>query len=104
MALPRSFLHPNNFNLAFWRIVTSSKSDYKNLYRHVFKSYSISLADNLDFLITDVRRGSYKPGEPTIVFHPKKSGVLRPLTLLPFRDLLVYQAIVNYVAAKMKKE
>ncbi len=104
MALPREFLSLNNFSLAFWRIVKSSKQDYKQYYRHIFPSYSLSLSENLMYLIGDIKRGRYAPDNPTIIFHPKKSGVLRPLTLLSFRDLIVYQAIVNVVASKMRAE
>ena len=35
---------------------------------------------------------------------PKKSGILRPLTLLSFRDLIVYQSIINIIADRMKPE
>ena len=35
MAFPRSFLSLEKFKLAFRRLVTSNKSDYKELYRHV---------------------------------------------------------------------
>ena len=70
----------------------------------MFASYSLSFHENLSCIIHDIKRGAYTPGTPTIVFHPKKSGVLRPLTLLNFRDLIVYQAIVNVVASKMKAE
>jgi len=104
MPLPRSFLNLNNFTLAFWRIVKSVKLDYKQYYRHMFSSYSMSLTDNLKYLINDIRRGVYSPETPTIIFHPKKSGVLRPLTLLTFRDLIVYQAIVNVIASKLRTE
>src|SRR5260370_35125590 len=34
----------------------------------------------------------------SIIYQPKKSGILRPLTLLSLRDLVVYQAIANYLA------
>ncbi len=101
MPLPRDFLGIENFRLAFWRIVKSSKKDYKQYYRHSFQSYSLSLDENLTAIITQIRRGVYEPSAPTIVFHPKKSGVLRPLTLLTFKDLIVYQAVVNIVADKM---
>jgi Reverse transcriptase (RNA-dependent DNA polymerase) len=102
MSLPRSFLSLSNFELAFLRLVRSNKSDYKQYYRHIFPSYFIALTENLKILINEIHKGAYEPGKSTLVFHPKKSGVLRPLTLLPFRDLIVYQAIVNVVAAKMR--
>jgi hypothetical protein len=55
-------------------------------------------------LIASIAQGSYRPASSTLVFQPKASGILRPLTLLSFRDLVVYQAIVNVIADKMKPE
>jgi hypothetical protein len=99
---PRSFLTQKNFELAFSRIVKSSHYDYKYYYRHLFQGYYIGLAENLKAIIFDIRSGTYQPTSPTLVFLPKKSGILRPLTLLSFTDLIVYQAIANVVADKMK--
>lgn len=103
MAYPRSFLSVHNFRLAFDRIVRSTHKDYKAFYSHLFQSYSVSLDANINVLKDEIMRGSYQPAQPTLVFIPKKSGILRPLTLLSFRDLIVYQAIVNVVAQKMQR-
>lgn len=102
MSLPRAFLNRANFERAFNRIVRGMNRDYKQFYRHLFQSYKLSLRYNIDDLIKDIKKGLYSPSQPTIVFLPKKSGILRPLTLLQFRDLIVYQAIVNVIADQME--
>ena len=101
MPYPRSFLSLANFTLAFERLVRGSHKDYKQHYVHIFPSYNMSLTENLKDIIKDISKGTYIPSEPVLVFNPKKSGILRPLTLLTFRDLIVYQAIVNVIADKM---
>lgn len=102
MALPREFLSYNNFELAFLRIVRGSNKVYKQFYRYSFQSYNLALEQNLKDLIQDVKTGVYEASKTTVVFQPKKSGVLRPLTLLAFRDLIVYQALVNIIATKFE--
>lgn len=98
MALPRRFLSFHNFDLAFTRLIRSGNKEYKQFYRHLFPSYNLALAENLKDLIEDIRRGTFKPDAVTIIYQPKKSGILRPLTLLSLRDLIVYQAQVNHLA------
>ena len=98
MALPRRFLSYHNFELAFTRLVRSGNKEYKQFYRHLFASYNLALRENLTDLMEDIKRGTYKPDPVTIIFQPKKSGVLRPLTLLSLRDLIVYQALGNHLA------
>ena len=104
MNLPRDFLRYENFELAFTRIVRGGNKEYKAFYRHLFPSYNLALRENLKDLIEEVRRGTFEPERPTVVYQPKKSGILRPLTLLSLRDLIVYQAIVNRVAVSFEEE
>ena len=104
MALPLQFLRSENFELAFTRVVRGSNKSYKNYYRHLFPAFNLALKENLKDLIDDLRRGTFEPAIPTVVFEPKQSGVLRPLTLLSLRDLIVYQAIVNRVASLFEGE
>ncbi len=98
MSLPRRFLSYDNFELAFTRLIRSGNMEYKQSYRHLFPSYNLALRENLTDLIEDLRRGTYEPEKVTIIFQPKKSGVLRPLTLLSLPDLVVYQAMSNHLA------
>jgi len=104
MNLPKSFLSLANFELAFRRIVRGGNKEYKQFYRHLFASYSLALEENLLDLIDDLRRGRFEPDTRTLVYQPKKSGVLRPITILSLRDLIVYQALLNRIASFFAKD
>src|ERR1035438_3018065 len=97
MAFPHSFISMANFELAFTRVVRGQNKEYKNLFRHLYPSYQLGLHDNLQDLIDDIKHGHYKPSPATVVFQPKKSGILRPLRLLTLQDQIVYQAIANVI-------
>jgi hypothetical protein len=102
MDLPRGFVSLRNFELAYTRVLRGVNKDYKQFYSHLFPSYTIALRENLVDLIDDVRRGTYKPSPATVIFQPKRTGVLRPLSLLSLRDLIVYQALANQIANAME--
>ncbi|MGI9075240.1 MAG: reverse transcriptase domain-containing protein [Bryobacteraceae bacterium] len=104
MGFPRDFLSYNNFELAFNRVVRGANKDYKAFYKHLCPSYNLAVRENLLDVIDDLKRGTFEPNKPTLIFQPKKSGVLRPLTLLSLRDLIVFQAIVNRVAVAFETE
>jgi Reverse transcriptase (RNA-dependent DNA polymerase) len=104
MDLPRDFLSHQNFDLAFTRIVRAGNKEYKTFYRHLFPSFNLALPGSLKDVIEELKRGTFDPEKPTVVYQPKKSGILRPLTLLSLRDLIVYQAIVNLVAVSFGDE
>ena len=48
-----------------------------------------------------LKRGTYQPSHACKVFYPKRSGILRPYTLLTVEDQIVYQALVNIVAEQL---
>jgi hypothetical protein len=98
MGYPTAFLHLENFRLAFRRVVRGGNKEYKQFYRHLFPSYGLGLDANLKHLVAQLRANTYRPQQPTVVYQPKKSGVLRPLTLLSLDDLILYQAIANIIA------
>lgn len=104
MALPSEFINYENFELAFTRICRGLNKSYKQFYAHLFSSYNLALKENLTDLIKDIKMGTFEPGIPTIIFLPKQSGILRPITLLSLKDLIVYQAIVNVIADKFMEE
>lgn len=104
MAFPHNFISMANFELAFTRVVRGQNKEYKNLFRHLFPSYQLGLRENLQDLISDIKTGRYQPSPATVVFQPKKSGILRPLRLLTLQDQIVYQAIANVIAIAFKPE
>jgi len=104
MGYPRKFTKYRNFEIAFLQIMRGGNKEYKNFYRHLFSSYNLALKENINDLIQDIKKGTFKPTKATVVFLPKKTGILRPITLLSLRDLIVYQAIVNVIADQFKDE
>jgi hypothetical protein len=104
MAFPHNFISIANFRLAFTRVVRGQNKEYKNLFRHLFPSYQLGLQENLQDLINDIKQERYEPSPATVVFQPKKSGILRPLRLLTLQDQIVYQAIANVIAVAFKPE
>lgn len=102
MAYHSQFLNISNFELAFRRLVRAQNDNYKVYYRHFFDSYQLSLKENLFDLIEDIKQRTYEPGKPLTVYLPKENGLLRPITILSLRDLIVYHAIMNYVARRIE--
>lgn len=84
-----TILTPENFELAWRRIRNSSITTTKD--RLGLKVFSQALDFHIHKLIHDIYEGEYVPQSPSILFLPKKSGRLRPFTLLNMRDRLVYQ-------------
>lgn len=93
-----NFLTPENFHLAFIRLQTASKNLYKELYYEDLKIFNFFLDENIKLILNEIEQGIFKPESSYKIFIPKKSNLVRPLSLLKFKDLLVYQAIINTIA------
>jgi len=104
MGYPKAFITPNNFKLAFERIVRSGNQEYKQFYRPLLRSYALALDNNVAELVHLIRTDRYRPSRSQIVYQPKKSGVLRPISVLSLDDLIVYQGMVNVIANEFEPE
>lgn len=82
---------------------TNSDNNYKNHFRSLYKAYSLSLDENIDKLHRDLKYHRYKPELSTKLYIPKKSGILRPYTLLNINDQIVYLALVSIIAERLSK-
>lgn len=98
MSQYEQFLTKENFKLAFLRLKTASRNLYKTIYYEDLKLFELFLDDNIYILIKNIQNGIYKPKKCHKIFIPKKDNFIRPLSMLYFIDLLVYQAIVNIIA------
>lgn len=92
------FLTIENFHLAYQRLQTASRDLYKELYYEDLQIFGLFLDDNIKLLVNEIEQGIFKPESSYKIFIPKKNNLVRPLSLLKFKDLLVYQAIVNTIA------
>ncbi len=93
-----NFLTLENFHLAFVRLQTASKDLYKELYYEDLKIFGLFLDENIKLVLNEIEQGIFQPESSYKIFVPKKNNLVRPLSLLKFKDLLVYQAIINTIA------
>lgn len=93
-----SFLSKENFFLAFKRLQTAPRNLYKDLYYEDLKIFGLFLDNNIKNLLNEIEHGIFKPESSYKLFVPKKNNLVRPLSLLKFRDLLIYQAVINIIA------
>lgn len=92
------FLTLENFHLAFMRLQTAPKNLYKELYYEDLQIFNHFLSENIKLLLNELDKGIFKPEGSYKIFIPKKNNLIRPLSLLKFKDLLVYQAIINTIS------
>jgi Reverse transcriptase (RNA-dependent DNA polymerase) len=81
---------------------SSSSADYKQHFRDSYKAYGLSVEENLKDLKHRLDNNIYEPAHSVKLYLPKKSGVLRPYSLLSVEDQIVYQALVSVIAEKFK--
>ncbi|UOX32379.1 RNA-directed DNA polymerase [Flavobacterium sediminilitoris] len=94
----QKFLSSDNFKLAFERLKTSGRSLYKTIYYEDLKLFELYLDDNINTVINNIKQDIYFPEKCHKIFIPKKDNFVRPLSMLNFIDLLVYQSLVNIIA------
>lgn len=92
------FLTLENFHLAFNRLQTAARALYKELYYEDLQIFGLFLDENIKLLVHEIEQEIFKPESSYKIFVPKKNNLVRPLSLLKFKDLLVYQAIINVIA------
>jgi len=95
--LAEAFSKPN-LRLAWKWLATNPEPQFKNYVRHIYRAYSLCLEANLEDLHKRLSNHSYTPQHATKLFFPKKSGILRPYSLLCIEDQIVYQAMINVIA------
>ncbi|MGH9429535.1 MAG: RNA-directed DNA polymerase, partial [Terriglobia bacterium] len=95
--LEKAFSIPN-LRLAWKWLATNPEPQFKNYVRHIYRAYSLCIEANLKDLHERLANHSYAPQHATKLFFPKKSGILRPYSLLCIEDQIVYQAMINIIA------
>jgi Reverse transcriptase (RNA-dependent DNA polymerase) len=95
--LAQAFALPNLRRAWRW-ITTNPEPQFKNYVRHIYRAYSLCAEENLTDLHSRLVKRSFTAHHSTKLFFPKKSGILRPYSLLCVEDQIVYQAIMNIVA------
>ena len=101
MSMSKLFSY-KNLDLAWRRMNTGSNYQYKRYYRELYYAYEVAVSQNLKDLQIRLKGGSYKPKESTRIYIPKPSGLQRPITLLELEDQIVWQAVANVFAEKLR--
>src|SRR3990172_6186603 len=91
----------SNLHRAWRWTLTNTGSLYKNHFRQIYEAYSVADGKLLEDLRQRLKRGIYEPTDACKIYLPKKSGILRPYTLLSIEDQIVYQSLVNVVAERL---
>lgn len=102
--LYKKFLSRENFELSYSRVIHWQNNGYKDFYKTDMKAFSLFLSNNLDQLISEIKESKFEPHNGCVYYIPKKNYLSRPITLLNFIDLLVYQAITNIVMDEIKND
>lgn len=89
-----------NLDLAWNRILSGANYKYKKYFRDLYNTYDVSIQKNIQHLSERLEGQSYQPKEPIIIYEPKPSGYIRPISLLTIEDQIVLQAISNLYAKK----
>ncbi|MDB9345613.1 reverse transcriptase domain-containing protein [Nodularia spumigena CS-586/05] len=92
------FLTSENFYLAYYRLQTAPRNLYKELYYEDMKIFGLFLDKNISTLLNEIEQKIFKPESSYKIFIPKKNNLVRVLSLLKFKDLLIYQAIINTIS------
>ena len=95
MDLYERFLTKENFELAYSRLKYAPNNAYKFFYEKDLDVFGFLLGNNIEQLINDIKSNKYKPQKVCRYYVPKKNYLTRPISLLNFIDLIVYQAIAN---------
>ncbi|MEO7840386.1 MAG: RNA-directed DNA polymerase [Anaerolineales bacterium] len=90
------FVSPENFRLAWERVRYFDRSDSKDWIG--LKVFVANRDHNLEVIRQAVIHKTFEPSSPEIKYFPKQSQTLRPMAVLPIKDRVVFQAIVNTVA------
>jgi hypothetical protein len=91
----------DNLRRAWQWIRSNPDHTYKGYFRQIYSTYATADEALLKHLRGRLNRGVFVPTDACKVFFPKPSGILRPYTLLPIEDQIVYQAMANIVAEKL---
>lgn len=93
-----NWLKYDNFYLAFKRLQTIPRDYYKNLYWNDLYYFGMDINKNINTIISIIKEDLYLPSNSSKIYLPKSTGLVRPISVLTFIDLLVYQSIINILA------
>ena len=75
-----------NLELAWKRIQTSTGYEYKKLSEGALSGFGWNFEQNLKSLSSEINEKIYKPTRTSKYYRPKKSDLVRPITILSIKD------------------
>jgi hypothetical protein len=93
----------NNINQAWYWLRTNPDNKYKKYFRSSYGRFSVVEKYTIRDICSEISKKIYQPTSCIRLYSPKKSGGLRPMSLISVKDQIVYQAIGNVVAEKLTK-
>lgn len=94
----------NNLRLAWNRTLAGQNYSYREHQTIELSAFAWAKEENLLQLRNELTNHAYEPSEATKIFIPKPSGLVRPITILRIRDTVIYQAIGNLIADKVRAQ
>ncbi|YAF94931.1 MAG: hypothetical protein AB3A66_20450 [Nodularia sp. CChRGM 3473] len=94
------FLSLDNLKLAWERVRYFDRTDSRDWIG--LKVFSANRDYNLELLRQTLTGRTFEPSYPEIKYFPKASQTLRPMAILAVSDRVIYQAIANVVAEKVR--
>ena len=95
------FQDRNNLDRAWRWIRNNPDPTYKRYCSEFYSRFAVADDLIIDDLQQRLQRGFYEPSHSCKFLIPKKSGILRPYTILTVEDQIVYQALVNVIAERL---
>lgn len=86
-----------NLHLAWKRIQTSTRYEYKELCSEVYAAFGWHVDRKIELFSSEIQNCIYKPIHSSKFYQPKSSGLVRPITILSVKDQIFYQAITNLI-------
>ena len=94
----RITLEFDDFQRAYRQLEAAPLGYYKEIYADEMRIFGQNLNENIESVLDHLRQKTYRPSTAYKIYLPKKDNLVRPITVLTFVDLLIYQAIANIVA------
>jgi hypothetical protein len=101
MSALSEFQDRNNLERAWRWIRNNPDPTYKRYCSDFYSRFAVADDLIIDDLQQRLQRGFYEPSHSCKFLIPKKSGILRPYTILTVEDQIVYQALINVIAERL---
>ena len=98
----KEYFDLSNLRIAWERCLRDTNRDVKD-YAGI-DLFGFSIEDNLQNLSEVLLSGDYKPSRPAKFYEPKSTGTQRTKTILCIEDAIVYQSIIDTLAARAYEE